>query len=77
MSELQERQTAAFARLSAQFEREQRQHGEQVEALRQQVEQQAEQIATLRQRIGWLSGQVTNLARDYRTLAETLREFLS
>ena len=91
MSELQEQQTAAFARLSAQFEREQRQHGEQVEALRQQVEQQAEQIATLRQqverqdgesatlrqRIGWLSGQVTNLAQDYRTLAETLREFLS
>ena len=60
MSELQVQQTAAFARLSAQFEREQRRHGEQVEALRRRVE--------------LLSGQVTNLAQDYRTLAATLRE---
>lgn len=88
MSELQERQTAAFARLSAQFEREQRQHGEQVEALRQQVEQQAEQIATLRQRIErqdaesaiWrrqserLDERVTHLAQDYKTLVDTLNE---
>ena len=58
MSELKEQQTVALERLCAQFEREQRQHAEQVEqqaaqikTLRLQVEQQAEQIATLRQRI--------------------------
>ena len=51
--------TAALERLSAQYEMEQQRHCEQVEALRQQVER--------------LSGQMTRLARDYRTLAEMSR----
>lgn len=83
MSELQEQQRAAFARLSAQYEREQRRHAEQIErqagqiaTLRQQVGPQAKQVEALRQQVGWLSGQVTSLAKDYRTLAATLREFL-
>ena len=50
---------AALRALSAQYEQAQQQHAEQVETLRRQVEQ--------------LDGQVTRLARDYRTLAETLR----
>ena len=59
MTELEGQQTAALERLSAQFEMEQRRHGEQVEALQQRVER--------------LTGQVTRLAQDYRTLAATLR----
>ena len=51
--------TKALRALSAQYEQAQQQHAAQVETLRRQVEQ--------------LSGQVTHLARDYRTLAETLR----
>ena len=58
MSELKEQQTVALERLCAQFEREQRQHAEQVErqaaqieALQRQVEQQAAQIEALQQRI--------------------------
>ena len=45
--------------MSAQYEQAQQQHAAQVETLRRQVAQ--------------LDGQVTHLARDYRTLAETLR----
>ena len=88
MNELDKQSMAALERLCAQFELEQRRHGEQIATLRQQVEQQAEQIATLRQRIEqqdaaseiWrreskqLDGQVTRLAQDYSTLAEILRE---
>ena len=58
MTELERQLTAALERLSAQCETEQRRHSEQVEALRQQVAQ--------------LSGQMTRLARDYKTLAATL-----
>ena len=59
MTELERQLTAALERLSAQYETEQRLHSERVEALRQQIER--------------LSGQMTRLARDYRTLAGTLR----
>ena len=55
MTELERQLTAALERLSAQYETEQRLHSERVEALRQQIER--------------LSGQMTRLARDYRTLA--------
>ena len=73
MTELERQLTAALERLSAQYEMEQRRHSEQVEALQQRVEQQAAQSETLRQQVERLSGQMTPLARDYRTLAETLR----
>ena len=56
---LEQQLTKALRALSAQYEQAQQQHAAQVETLRRQVEQ--------------LSGQVTHLARDYRTLAETLR----
>ena len=59
MTELERQLTVALERLSAQYEMEQRRHSEQVEALQQRVEQ--------------LTGHVTHLARDYRTLAATLR----
>ena len=59
MTALEQQLTKALRVLSAQYEQAQQQHAAQVEALERQVEQ--------------LSGQVTHLARDYRTLAETLR----
>ena len=59
MTELERQLTAALEKLSAQYKMEQQRHSEQVEALRQQVER--------------LSGQVTCLDADYRTLAATLR----
>ena len=59
MTALEQQLTKALRALSAQYEQAQQQHAAQVETLRRQVEQ--------------LSGQVTSLARDYRTLAETLR----
>ena len=40
MTALEEQLTKALRRLSAQYEREQRRHSEQVEALRQRVERQ-------------------------------------
>ena len=58
--------TAALERLSAQYEMERRRHSEQVGALQQQVEALGRQVAQF-------GGQMTRLARDYRTLAETLR----
>ena len=73
MTELERQLTAALERSSAQYEMEQRRHSEQVEALQQHVEQQAAQSETLRRQVERLSGQMTRLARDYRTLAETLR----
>ena len=48
-------------------------HSEQVEALQRRFAQQAAQSENLRQRIERLSGQVTCLNADYRTLAATLR----
>ena len=59
MTALEQQLTKALRALSAHYEQAQQQHAAQVETLRRQVEQ--------------LSGQVTSLARDYRTLAETLR----
>ncbi len=73
MTELERQLTKALERLSAQYEMEQQRHSEQVEALEQRVEQQAAQSETLRQQVAQLTGQVTHLARDYRTLAATLR----
>ena len=58
MTALEQQLTKALRALSAQYEQAQQQHAAQVEALERQVEQ--------------LSGQVTHLARDYRTLAERL-----
>ena len=88
MSELERQSTAAFERLCAHYEQEQRRQGEQIEALqqrterqseenevlRQQVEQQAADNATLRRQVKQLDGQVKGLAQAYRMLAATLRE---
>ena len=74
MSELEGHSTAAFERLCALYELEQRRQGEQIEALQHQIEQQSAENATLRQRIERLDGLVTGLAQGYETLAETLRE---
>ena len=87
MTELERQLTAALETLSGQFETEQQRHSGQVGALqqrfeqqaaenrtlRQRVERQAAESETLRQRIEQLSGQLSCLGRDYRTLAETLR----
>ena len=82
MTELERQLTAALRKLSAQYETEQRRHTEQVEALQQQVgalqrqvEQQAAQSGTLRRQIEQLTGQVTGLDADYKTIAATLREW--
>ncbi|MDE2882565.1 MAG: hypothetical protein OXU35_04545 [Acidobacteriota bacterium] len=74
MSELEGQSTAAFERLCAHYEREQRRQGEQIEALQRQIEQQSAENEALRQRIERLDGLVTGLAQGYETLAETLRE---
>ena len=82
MTELERQLTAALRKLSAQYETEQRRHTEQVEALQRQagalqrqVEQQAAQSETLRRQIEQLSGHVTGLDADYKTIAATLREW--
>ena len=75
MTELERQLTAALRKLSAQYETEQRRHTEQVEALQLRIEQQAAQSETLRQRIEQLSGHVTGLDADYKTIAATLREW--
>ena len=59
MTALEQQLTKALRALSAQYEQAQQQHAAQVEALERQVAQ--------------FGGQMTRLARDYRTLAETLR----
>ena len=64
---------AALGRLSGQYETEQQRHSEQVAALQQRVERQAAQSETLRPQVEQLSGHVTCLDADYRTLAATLR----
>ena len=64
-------------KLSAQFETEQRRHTEQVEALQQRVDQHTEQSETLRRQIVQLTGHVTGLNADYKTIAATLREWWS
>ncbi|MDE2881455.1 MAG: hypothetical protein OXP70_06355, partial [Acidobacteriota bacterium] len=73
MSELEGQSTAAFERLCAHYEREQRRQGEQIEALQQRTERQSAENATLRRQVERLDGQVRGLAQAYRTLAETLR----
>ena len=73
MSELEGQSTVAFERLCAHFEQGQRRQGEQIEALRQQVERLSAENEVLRQQFERLDGQVTGLAQDYRTLAATLR----
>ena len=73
MTELERQLTAALRKLSAQYETEQRRHTEQVEALQQRVEQQAAQSETLRRQIEQLTGHVTGLDADYKTIAATLR----
>ena len=75
MTELERQLTAALRKLSAQCETEQRRHTEQVEALQQRVDQQAAQSETLRRQIEQLSGHVTGLDADYKTIAATLREW--
>ena len=77
MTELERQLTAALRKLSAQYETEQRRHTEQVEALQLHVEQQAAQSETLRRQIEQLSGHVTGLDADYKTIAATLREWCS
>ena len=59
MTALEQQLTKALRGLSVQYKQAQQQHAAQVETLQRQVAQ--------------LSAQVTYLARDYRTLAETLR----
>ena len=66
MTALEQQLTKALRVLSAQYEQAQQQHAAQVETLRRQVE-------ALERQVAQLSGQATYLARDYRTLAETLR----
>ena len=75
MTELERQLTAALRKLSAQYETQQRRHTEQVEALQRRVEQQAAQSETLRRQIEQLSGHVTGLDADYKTIAATLREW--
>ena len=75
MTELERQLTAALRKLSAQYETEQRRHTEQVEALQLRVEQQAAQSETLRRQIEQLTGHVTGLDADYKTIAATLREW--
>ena len=67
MSALEGQLTRALRRLSVQYEREQRRHSEQVEALRRQVERQTGENATLRRRIERLDEQVTALTEYYGT----------
>ena len=73
MTDLERRLTAALERLSAQYEREQRRHSGQVEALRQLVKRQTVQSEALQRQVERLDGQVTRLAECYGTLAATLR----
>ena len=65
--------TAVDAGLGEVVRAEQRRHCEQVKALQQRVDRQAEQSETLRRQVERLTGQMTRLARDYGTLAATLR----
>ncbi len=83
MTALEEQLTRALRRLSAQYEREQRRHSgqiealheyaevlrEYVEALRQHAERQREENEALQRRIERLDGQVTRLAEYYGTSA--------
>ena len=81
MTELERQLMIALRALSEQYEtaqrqraEEQRRHSEQLEALQSRIERQDAESGILRQRIERLDAQVTALAQDYGTLAETLRE---
>ena len=81
MTELERQLTTALRALSELYETAQRQraeeqqrHSEQLEALQRHNERQDSESETLRQQVERLEGQVTPLAQDYETLAETLRE---
>ena len=76
MTELEGQLTAALERLSEQSARQRQRDAERIEALQLLVEQQAERIEALQRQVERLDGLVTPLARDYETLAETLRELL-
>ena len=67
MSALEGQLTRALRRLSEQYEREQRRHSEQVEALQRQVERQTAENATLRRQIERLGEQVKGLTEYYGT----------
>ncbi len=69
MTDLERQLTAALGRLSAQYEREQRRHSGQVEALRQRVERLSEENDTLRRQVERLDEQVTRLAEYFGTSA--------
>ncbi len=69
MSALEAQLTRALRKLSGQYEREQRRHSEQVEALRRRVELLSEENDTLRRQIERLNGQVTRLTESYGTSA--------
>ena len=84
MTELERQLTTALRALSEQYETAQRQRAEeqrrqsaQVEALQQRIERQDAESGIWRQRFERLDAQVTGLARDYETLAATLRELWS
>ena len=64
MTGLERQLTEALERLSGQYEKEQRWHSEQLEALRRQSERQAGRSKTLRRLVEQLSGQVKRLAED-------------
>ena len=81
MTELERELTTALRELSAQFGMALRQHAEerqrdseQIEALLRRIERQETESATSRRRIEQLDDLVTDLARAFETLAETLRE---
>ena len=73
MTDLERQLTRALKKLSGQYEREQRRHSGQVEALQRQVERLSAENEALRMRIERLDGQVTRLAESYGTLAAILR----
>ena len=75
MSELEGHSTAAFERLCAHYEREQRRQGERIEALQRQTERQSAENEVLRQRIERQSAEERDLAaavRAARRASETL-----
>jgi len=67
MSALEGQLTRALRRLSEQYEREQRRHSEQVEALRRHVERLSGENEILARQIERLDGQVTGLTEYYGT----------
>ena len=73
MSELEGQSTAAFERLCAHYEREQRRQGEQIEALQQQTERQSAENEVLRQRIEQQDADSAILRQQFERLDGQLR----